>query len=100
MRLIATLVCLCVNARACECLCLRSYRAVLDSDAPEYCGHSRVDHRCHFSSTESPWNDRPCSMLVYAPCRTVVVYAHKDFADGFLSKALKPMSERKAAVSP
>ena len=59
------------------------YRVVLDSDAFCYGGKGRVGHDVdHFTSPEGTpgapetnFNDRPHSMMVLAPARTVVVYA-------------------------
>ena len=70
---------------------------MLDSDAEEFCGHKRVDHHVAYRSELTPWHERPCSFLVYAPSRTVVVYAPEYLANPYNSKALPPISERKAA---
>lgn len=50
------------------------YGIVLDSDWAEFDGHSRnaKDVRCITSPGD--WNNRPHSMMVYTPSRTVVVY--------------------------
>lgn len=59
------------------------YRVVLDSDAFDFGGLGRVGHDVdHFSQPEGEpgkpetnFNDRPHSMMVLSPSRTVVVYA-------------------------
>eukprot|EP01026_Neomeris_dumetosa_P075611 TRINITY_DN80114_c0_g1_i3.p1 TRINITY_DN80114_c0_g1~~TRINITY_DN80114_c0_g1_i3.p1 ORF type:complete len:614 (-),score=89.52 TRINITY_DN80114_c0_g1_i3:247-1854(-) len=59
------------------------YRVVLDSDATCYGGKGRVghdvDHFTHHEGTpgvpETNFNDRPHSMMVLSPSRTVVAYA-------------------------
>lgn len=59
------------------------YRVALDSDAFCYGGKGRVGHDVdHFTSPEGTpgvpetnFNNRPHSMMVLSPARTVVVYA-------------------------
>lgn len=55
------------------------YKIVLDSDDAIFGGFNRIDHSAEyfsFSREQDGWYDkRPRSFLVYAPCRTAVVYA-------------------------
>ncbi|KAK8672161.1 hypothetical protein V6N13_110534 [Hibiscus sabdariffa] len=51
------------------------YKIVLDSDDTIFGGFSRLKHDVEYFSTEGWHDDRPRSLLVYAPCRTAVVYA-------------------------
>ncbi|XP_039057127.1 1,4-alpha-glucan-branching enzyme 1, chloroplastic/amyloplastic-like [Hibiscus syriacus] len=57
--------------------CLRpgKYKIVLDSDDPLFGGFNRLKHDVEYFSSEGWYDDRPRSLLVYAPCRTAVVYA-------------------------
>ncbi|RZC76872.1 hypothetical protein C5167_001026 [Papaver somniferum] len=50
-------------------------RVALDSDDKEYGGFDRIDHKVEYFSNEGWFDNRPNSFLVYAPCRTAVVYA-------------------------
>lgn len=54
------------------------YKVVLDSDAEEFGGHCRLDHTVDFLTSDDSWDDRRCSMMVYAPSRTAVVFAKVD----------------------
>ncbi|XP_033752279.1 1,4-alpha-glucan-branching enzyme-like [Pecten maximus] len=54
------------------------YKLVLDSDAEEFGGHKRLDHSVEFLTSEEPWDNRQCSMMVYAPNRTAIVLAKMD----------------------
>uniref|UniRef100_A0A2N9G2W4 Alpha-amylase/branching enzyme C-terminal all beta domain-containing protein n=1 Tax=Fagus sylvatica TaxID=28930 RepID=A0A2N9G2W4_FAGSY len=61
------------------CLKPGKYKIVLDSDDTLFGGFNRIDHSAEYF-TFSPeqdgrYDDRPHSLLVYAPCRTAVVYA-------------------------
>ncbi|KAI8905871.1 glycoside hydrolase superfamily [Gorgonomyces haynaldii] len=49
---------------------------VLDSDQKQYGGHSRVDPKCTYFPGEG-WNNRPHSIQVYIPCRSVLVLGHE-----------------------
>ena len=40
------------------------YKIVLDSDAAEFVGHSRLDPNCEYLVDSQPWHDRPFSLLV------------------------------------
>eukprot|EP00762_Andalucia_godoyi_P005540 ANDGO_00549.mRNA.1 1 len=51
------------------------YEVVLDTDAPEFDGHSRLDHKVKYSAETFPFGGRPYSMLVYLPCRTGIVFS-------------------------
>ncbi|KAK8593397.1 hypothetical protein V6N12_045479 [Hibiscus sabdariffa] len=51
------------------------YKIVLDSDDTLFGGFSRLKHDVEYFSSEGWHDDRPRSLLVYAPCRTAVVYA-------------------------
>ncbi|XP_057513372.1 1,4-alpha-glucan-branching enzyme 2-2, chloroplastic/amyloplastic-like isoform X1 [Actinidia eriantha] len=60
------------------CLKPGKYKIVLDSDDPLFGGFNRLDHNAEYFTFEGRYDDRPCSFLVYAPCRTAVVYALVD----------------------
>lgn len=51
------------------------YRIVLDSDSPEFGGHSRLDHTTIFSTFSEGYAGRRYSMNVYAPSRVAFVLA-------------------------
>ncbi|XP_060072353.1 1,4-alpha-glucan-branching enzyme-like [Ylistrum balloti] len=54
------------------------YKLVLDSDAEEFGGHKRLDHSVEYRTSQEPWDDRQCSMMVYSPNRTAIVLAKVD----------------------
>eukprot|EP00252_Welwitschia_mirabilis_P006854 TRINITY_DN1776_c0_g1_i2.p1 TRINITY_DN1776_c0_g1~~TRINITY_DN1776_c0_g1_i2.p1 ORF type:complete len:853 (-),score=190.68 TRINITY_DN1776_c0_g1_i2:471-3029(-) len=56
------------------CLKPGKYKVVLDSDEKVFGGFGRIDHNADFFSSEGWYDDRPHSFLVYAPCRTAIVY--------------------------
>lgn len=60
------------------CLKPGKYKVVLDSDETKFGGFARIDHNARFHTTEGWYDDRPHSFLVYAPCRTSVVYSLTD----------------------
>jgi 1,4-alpha-glucan branching enzyme len=45
----------------------------LDSDWGEFGGYNRVDRGTVFASQDMAWNDRPFSLQVYTPSRTLLV---------------------------
>lgn len=49
------------------------YEIMLDTDAAEYGGHSRMQAGVSFFTEPKAWDDRPNSMLIYAPCRAALV---------------------------
>lgn len=51
------------------------YRIILDSDSPEFGGHSRLDHTTQFSTFEEGYAGRRSSLNVYAPSRTAFILA-------------------------
>ncbi|KAG6514530.1 1,4-alpha-glucan-branching enzyme 1, chloroplastic/amyloplastic-like [Zingiber officinale] len=57
--------------------CLKSgkYKVVLDSDDKLFGGFNRIDHTAEYFSKEGRHDNRPWSFSVYAPSRTVIVYA-------------------------
>ncbi|KAG5553363.1 hypothetical protein RHGRI_011290 [Rhododendron griersonianum] len=57
------------------CLKPGKYKIVLDSDDKLFGGFNRLDHNAEYFTSEGWYDDRPRSFLVYAPCRTAVVYA-------------------------
>ncbi|XP_068661481.1 1,4-alpha-glucan-branching enzyme 2-2, chloroplastic/amyloplastic-like [Aristolochia californica] len=57
------------------CLKPGKYKVVLDSDDKLFGGFSRIDPSAEYFSSEGWYDNRPRSLLVYAPCRTAVVYA-------------------------
>ncbi|KAF5747820.1 Starch branching enzyme 2.1 isoform 1 [Tripterygium wilfordii] len=57
------------------CLKPGKYKIVLDSDDPLFGGFNRIDHDSEHFSHEGFYDSRPNSILVYAPCRTAVVYS-------------------------
>ncbi|XP_040194692.1 1,4-alpha-glucan-branching enzyme isoform X2 [Rana temporaria] len=57
---------------------LGKYMIALDTDAAEYGGHQRINHRTEFFSENTPFNNRPYSLLVYIPCRVALVLQNMD----------------------
>lgn len=57
---------------------MHRYNVVLDSDWLEFDGHERNLRTVDVFTQPTAWADRPCSMLVYTPCRTVIVYRKVD----------------------
>ena len=51
------------------------YTIALNSDDPDYSGYGNVRNDVEFFATDTPHDGRPASFQVYAPARTVVVYA-------------------------
>ncbi|AED90637.1 1, 4-alpha-glucan branching enzyme protein soform SBE2.2 precursor [Arabidopsis thaliana] len=51
------------------------YKIVLDSDDPLFGGFNRLDRKAEYFTYDGLYDERPCSFMVYAPCRTAVVYA-------------------------
>ncbi|KAF3558185.1 hypothetical protein F2Q69_00011127 [Brassica cretica] len=51
---------------------------VLDSDDSLFGGFNRLDDSAEFFTSDGRYDDRPCSLMVYSPCRTAVVYAAVD----------------------
>ncbi|MEE6507415.1 hypothetical protein FKM82_022025, partial [Ascaphus truei] len=49
------------------------YMIILDSDAEEYGGHHRLDHKTEFFTEAFPYNNRPYSLMVYIPCRVALI---------------------------
>ena len=43
---------------------LYRYKLVLDSDAEQYGGHKRLDSSVDFYTTNEPWDNRRCSLMV------------------------------------
>lgn len=60
------------------CLKPGKYKIVLDSDESLFGGFNRLNHTAEYFTSEGWYDDRPRSFLVYAPCRTAVVYALVD----------------------
>ncbi|KAL8568163.1 1,4-alpha-glucan branching enzyme [Nucella lapillus] len=54
------------------------YSVVLDTDAAEFGGHQRLDHKVTFTTIDQPWNGRPCHIFVYIPSRSAFVLAKCD----------------------
>lgn len=52
-----------------------SFQIVLDSDEKLFGGFDRIDHSAEYFTTDGWFDERPHSFLLYAPCRTAVVYA-------------------------
>ena len=63
--------------RACCCGLARSYVVELSSDDAEFGGHARVDKATQYFTEEKPHAGRPCSMQVYSPQRTVLVFSRE-----------------------
>lgn len=57
-----------------------TYRVVLNSDAPEFGGHNRVNQNNddRFFTQPEPWNNRSNSLFIYIPSRTVLVLQTED----------------------
>jgi 1,4-alpha-glucan branching enzyme len=53
--------------------CAGTWEVALDSDARAFGGHGRVRADAAFESVPGEWNGRGQSVLVYSPCRTVLV---------------------------
>lgn len=51
------------------------YGIALNSDKPEFGGFGNVAEGVEFNASTIPHDGRPASFLIYAPSRTVVVYA-------------------------
>ncbi|KAH0634714.1 hypothetical protein KY290_038213 [Solanum tuberosum] len=60
------------------CLKPGKYKVALDSDDPLFGGFGRIDHNAEYFTFEGWSDDRPRSIMVYAPSRTAVVYALVD----------------------
>ncbi|MEW5313430.1 MAG: hypothetical protein WDW38_004999 [Sanguina aurantia] len=60
-----------------------NYRVVLSSDEEVFGGWRNVskDNEVEFTASNTPHDKRPYSFLVYAPSRTVVVYATSQWCD-------------------
>ncbi|QDZ19197.1 starch branching enzyme [Chloropicon primus] len=56
------------------------YTLALDSDADNFGGRGRVYHDAEYFTTpeEGGFNGRPCSMQIYSPPRTVLVFSRVD----------------------
>ncbi|XP_043365569.1 1,4-alpha-glucan-branching enzyme isoform X3 [Dermochelys coriacea] len=54
------------------------YKIVLDSDAPEYGGHQRLDHNTEYFTEKYSHNYRSNSLLVYIPSRVAIVLQNMD----------------------
>ena len=61
----------------------RARKVVMSSDEGVFGGWNNVtkDSDVTFAASEGDHDGRPCSMLVYAPARTVVAYAPAEFVD-------------------
>nr|AHW50661.1 starch branching protein II [Lens culinaris] len=68
------------------CLKPGKYKIALDSDDTLFGGFNRLNHTAEYFTPEGWYDDRPRSFLVYAPCRTAVVYA---LADGVESEPIE-----------
>lgn len=49
------------------------WEVALDSDAKVFGGHGRVKANSTYLTTQGDWNGREQSILVYSPCRTILV---------------------------
>jgi len=60
-----------------------TYKVALSSDEAVFGGWSNVtkDSNVEFIAQESDYDNRPNALMVYAPCRTVVVYAPAENCD-------------------
>ena len=58
------------------CFCC-SLRLVLDSDAVQYGGHSRIQSDMEYVVHEEPWDNRRACVFLYLPCRSALVLAPK-----------------------
>uniref|UniRef100_A0A914XTU5 1,4-alpha-glucan branching enzyme n=1 Tax=Plectus sambesii TaxID=2011161 RepID=A0A914XTU5_9BILA len=52
-----------------------TYKLILDSDAPEFGGHSRLDHSTRFHTFAEGYANRMNHLCVYAPARTCFALA-------------------------
>jgi len=52
-----------------------TYRVVINSDAAEFGGHSRIDDSTRYFTSDLPWNNRKNFVQVYLPSRTAMVLA-------------------------
>ncbi|KAF6148030.1 hypothetical protein GIB67_024205 [Kingdonia uniflora] len=57
------------------CLKPGKYKVVLDSDRKQFGGFHRINPDAEYFTSDGFYDNRPSSFLVYAPCRTAVVYA-------------------------
>ncbi|CAI9783300.1 unnamed protein product [Fraxinus pennsylvanica] len=57
------------------CLKPGKYKVVLESDDPLFGGFSRISHDAEYFTSDGWYDGRPHSFMIYAPCRTAVVYA-------------------------
>jgi len=57
--------------------CTGEWVLALDSDWSQFGGYNRVDGATTFHGDPMGWNERPASLQVYSPCRTVQVYKRK-----------------------
>lgn len=51
------------------------YKIILDSDAEEFGGHKRLDHKTEFFTFPQPFAGRANSLMLYIPNRTGVIYS-------------------------
>jgi len=63
------------------CKDLKKYKIVLNSDREEFGGFENVKEDAEFFADDFGHDGRPYSFQVYAPARTVVVYAPDEIAD-------------------
>jgi len=63
------------------CLKPGKYKIILNSDAPAFGGWDNVKSDVEFFA-QGPHDGRPHSLLVYAPARTVVIYAPASYVEG------------------
>ncbi|XP_007901760.1 1,4-alpha-glucan-branching enzyme isoform X2 [Callorhinchus milii] len=54
------------------------YKIVLDTDASEFGGHTRLDNKTEFFTESMPHNNRASSVMVYLPSRTAIILANVD----------------------
>jgi len=66
-----------ITATLSRCVGCYSFRVVLSSDAPPFGGHNRVDTETDYFTANVPHHGRSCSMQVYSPSRTALVFARK-----------------------
>jgi 1,4-alpha-glucan branching enzyme len=50
-----------------------TWQVLLESDAPEFGGHSRISHETRHFSDSGEWDGRAASIRVYLPSRTCLV---------------------------
>ncbi|KAK8705191.1 hypothetical protein V6N13_048797 [Hibiscus sabdariffa] len=84
------------------CLKPGKYKIVLDSDDSLFGGFNRLNHNAEYFSSEGWYDDRPRSLLVYAPSRTAVVYALSEDEPEVVdkSKPVEILETVEAAVEP